>query len=432
MKVIIDGVKYYPEGKPQPKPLLANAKEGDLCQRRDGKWVQIDGIPPETLYWEAGNQLYYREGNLSLDREDEKDIIHTEPLAEEGTAEWAWQTLMLCKIVSHPAEGIFHDTYYTKEGFIRCMAKTGWQLYEPKPKPVKCEYCRGRGSYISSSATTPGYVRCPACNGTGVEQPKPLLADAKVGDLCQRRDGKWVQLSDVIGNSVFKYPNPESNDEICQFICDETGDTKRWGKIDEADIIHTESIAPEGSAEWAWQMMLLGNKVSMSNLPTLFYSQRYGDGLARRSDGKFSYTRESWKHITSTGWKIYTEPSFAKVKVGDYVEHLNGNQLRVVEIKEPACLTSPHVKDRNKCFKCDNGNTYSVVDGCCITVGDKILAIIKPEEVKVKISLEGTVRSGLNESCFEIFTPNGGWATIGYNEIDPATAAMVRELIERQ
>jgi len=29
-------------------------------------------------------------------------------------------------------------------------------------------------------------------------------------------------------------------------------------------------------------------------------------------------------------------------------------------------------------------------------------------------------------------TPNGGWATIGYNEIDPATAALVRELIAKQ
>ena len=64
-------------------------------------------------------------------------LVAVEPLAPEGTAEWAWQMLKLQKPVSHPAEGELQDTDYTKEGFVRCMAKTGWQLYEPKPEPDK-------------------------------------------------------------------------------------------------------------------------------------------------------------------------------------------------------------------------------------------------------------------------------------------------------
>ena len=57
---------------------------------------------------------------------------------------------------------------------------------------------------------------------------------------------------------------------------------------------------------------------------------------------------------------------------------------------------------------------------------------LSPSDVKVKITLEGTVRSGINDSCFELSTPNNGWATIGYNEIDAATTNLVRELIKKQ
>ena len=123
----------------EPKPLLAKAKVGDLCQRRDGKWVQIDrllsigGMP--WICYEIGGLRYINNGEQLNSKLSELGIISTEPLAPEGTAEWAWQMLMLQKPVSHPAEGEFQDTYYTKEGFVRCMAKTGWQLYEPKQEP---------------------------------------------------------------------------------------------------------------------------------------------------------------------------------------------------------------------------------------------------------------------------------------------------------
>jgi hypothetical protein len=75
----------------------------------------------------------------------------------------------------------------TTDLFLKNFANTiDWQIYieQPKPEPVKCEYCRGRGSYISSSAINPGYVRCSTCNGTGkVEKPKQDKPRFKVGDL---------------------------------------------------------------------------------------------------------------------------------------------------------------------------------------------------------------------------------------------------------
>lgn len=115
--------------------------------QRDGKWVQVVGIPPETLYWEAGNQLYY----LLLDREDEKDIIHSEPLAPEGSAEWAWQMLKLGKPVTNKwvfmDGGYIKDTDSDKYRFVQMWDFfSDWQLYEEKPEP---EYKVGDWSAIT-------------------------------------------------------------------------------------------------------------------------------------------------------------------------------------------------------------------------------------------------------------------------------------------
>jgi hypothetical protein len=71
-------------------------------------------------------------------------------------------------------------------------------------------------------------------------------------------------------------------------------------------------------------------------------------------------------------------------------------------------------------------------DGKNNMVSMRLVRKLSPSEVKVKVMLEGTVRSSINDCCFDLPTPNGGWATIGYNEIDPATADLVRELIAKQ
>ena len=148
---------------PEPKPLLADARVGDLCKRHDGSFCQItdviDGFPKlwktANLEFHTSDGVYYP---ICTNADNTSPIIATEPLAPEGTAEWAWQMLMLQKPVSHPAEGEFQDTYpiYTKEGFIRCMAKTGWQLYEePKPQPQYkvgdwVEYKKGKHYQVDS------------------------------------------------------------------------------------------------------------------------------------------------------------------------------------------------------------------------------------------------------------------------------------------
>lgn len=95
-KVIINGVEYAPIGK--PKPLLADAKVGDLCKRRDGKYVQIIRIDTchKRPYRYRDNEYGGVErgvtvaGSWICDDNDKRsfDIIATEPLAEVAAAVW--------------------------------------------------------------------------------------------------------------------------------------------------------------------------------------------------------------------------------------------------------------------------------------------------------------------------------------------------------
>ena len=124
----------------EPKPLLADTGIGDIVKTNLGDWLQIVDTPclrfGHDECYRTHDGLYWWECGV-CDTDSTYRLVAVEPLAPEGTAEWAWQMLKLQKPVSHPAEGELQDTDYTKEGFVRCMAKTGWQLYEPKPEPDK-------------------------------------------------------------------------------------------------------------------------------------------------------------------------------------------------------------------------------------------------------------------------------------------------------
>jgi hypothetical protein len=133
---------------------------------------------------------------------NEPDIIATEPLAEVGTAEWAWQMLMLQKPVSHPAEGEFQDTYYTKEGFVRCMAKTGWQLYEePAPAFKVGDWVRYDIDTYLRVIEASGAVRtlCKTLSGTIVYPYTSCLTKASPSEVI-------VKIGCLEG-TVRKYPN---------------------------------------------------------------------------------------------------------------------------------------------------------------------------------------------------------------------------------
>lgn len=156
-------------------------------------------VPPEKRYYYypircSDGEAYRTDGlyklqPLSAHEESEKDIISCEPLAPEGTAEWAWQMMLLGKKICHrKAPSIYYHkpTHYVKrvvrENCTDDMSAdvwhngadtTGWQLYEPEPAKepdyVICKRCAGSQSVPNPAVSNTAYTTCSKCGGTGYE-----------------------------------------------------------------------------------------------------------------------------------------------------------------------------------------------------------------------------------------------------------------------
>lgn len=292
-----------------------------------------------------------------------------------------------------------------------------------------------------------------------LEKPVPLTEDAKFpcvvrliqDDSPMGRYNKWnweglTELTHI--RELIGLPD----DTIPCVECD-----------DDEHISHFEILGypvADGSAEWALYQMMQGKKVhhigisaeraTMVDEPRYWYIE---NEVVRDSCNDIDTdTLEQWlKYVLPFGWQLYepkkelcpacngtgvvmhetpndatqtdlpildaTQP---KYEVGDWVEYM-GEQRKIVGI--PIGETKPDIK--YWCAQDIGGNEIFIY-------ADNITRKLSPSEVKVKVTLEGTVRSSINDCCFELSTPNGGWATIGFNEIDPATADLVRELIKKQ
>jgi len=180
----------------EPKPLLADAKVGDLVtiktKHGELEYEPVFHVTDTSVYAGRDGKInrYYEyskiDGTCAMD--NRFLIVAIEPLAAEGSAEWAWQ--MWCLLEKEIAPVNFtaktyrelnpkkpcitcfyaHDVNYWKahkDEWLHYAESTQWQLYEPKQEP------------------------CPACNGTGkVEKPAPAF---RVGD--------WV-TDGVINGSI--------------------------------------------------------------------------------------------------------------------------------------------------------------------------------------------------------------------------------------
>jgi len=154
MTVMIGGTEYVPK---QPKPLLADAQVGWVCQLRNGETRQLKYV--ETThpirYAYEGNEgltVYVDQcGKYKKTGDDPRDIISCEPLAEEGTAEWALYQMMQGKKVASSNGTVYwqdkddNDLVKYTDGygqiwiqtpymFLRCVGASGWQLYSPQPQ----------------------------------------------------------------------------------------------------------------------------------------------------------------------------------------------------------------------------------------------------------------------------------------------------------
>ena len=245
---------------------------------------------------------------------------------------------------------------------------------------------------------------------------KPLLADARVGDLCQRRDGKWVQIDSV------------SHDRPCPVMCKSdiggqdcfTLDGRNHNAVNnDKDIIATEPLAEVGTAEWAWQMAKLGIetrcyegkiKVSKSGLIEVCYNgMAYAMPLTQSPDNK-AYTIKKISQCSPTGWQLYEEPEF---NVGDFVKYDIDTYLRVIE---------PSGKDKTLC---------KTLSGVIVYPYTSCLTKASPSEVIVKIGcLEGTVRKYPN-ARFRLI--NGVFVSIiDINMLDTPTRELVKSLLKAQ
>jgi len=263
-------------------------------------------------------------------------------------------------------------------------------------------------------------------------KPKPLLSDAKVGDLARNKFG-WFQIADTEFDKRF----PIYSEKCGCFTLN--------GKASEAqdcgiDILEWQPLATEGSAEWAWQMMLLGNKVTDMN--TVYWRcDNFVTWKNPEAIGNIVQTPNCWiAEKASTGWQLYEpKPKPCPTCNGTgVVMHKTANAATqtplpisdATQIKVGDWVTDGVFQGKIASF--GNGTAWVVSQGSGYHINIENLRKLKPSEVRVKVVLEGTVRSSINDCCFDMSTPNGGWATIGYNEIDPATADLVRDLIAKQ
>lgn len=167
-----NGWQIYVEPE-QPKPLLADAQVGDLCKHRNGDWSQIIdtngtyilGQPIRTTLKDSQkiNRNFCLSGHhFTMQFGGEYDIIHWEPLAQEGSAEWALQMLLLGKKVTkqhlHDSGNVYWcfcdrprcvqefncgtlQIMVTPEIWVKTVDKCGWRIYaEPKPESQRKGY----------------------------------------------------------------------------------------------------------------------------------------------------------------------------------------------------------------------------------------------------------------------------------------------------
>jgi len=177
----------------------------------------------------------------------------------------------------------------------------------------------------------------------------------------------------------------------------------------------------EGTSEWALYQMMQGKKVASSN-GTVYWQDRDDNNLIKYTDGygqnmdtnAFTFLR----YVGASGWQIYNEPE-PKFKVGDWVE--------IEKSKEQGRIT--YISSNNydaidvKLYDQDELETYTKSDF------DADFRKLDPSEVKVSLTLSGTVEKVEDTGCFLLNVGNEGIAyCLDYESLTPADAELVREL----
>jgi hypothetical protein len=328
--------------------------------------------------------------------------IIAEPV-KEGSKEWALWLMMQGNYVIH-------------EGLNPCNIYCGMVTWLDSPE----------SKHLTMQSLDKWLLYCPFNNGWQLygPQPKPLLADAKVADLVKLETGKWHTIKTIV----------QQHESCLDFLVYGLDNGRYYApngngmRTDNPRIVEWQPLAPEGTVEWAWQMMLLGNKVTDMN--TVYWRI---DNLViwknPEAIGNIAQTPNCWiAEKASTGWRLYEPEPFANVKVGDYLGLSNGKPVKVANVTTIANQHDMVIDTLDGKFW--GYYWFSGKPICC--ANPPITRILKPEEVKVKISLEGTVEKRKdNRFAFNLVSGITNSA-IHYDMLDPATADLVRELIAKQ
>lgn len=245
--------------------------------------------------------------------------------------------------------------------------------------------------------------------------PKPLLADAQVGDVVKLRNGLWTQITSIASNGAFDYAC--ANGHIYNV----------YGihNLLSPDIISVEPLAAEGSAEWAWQMMLLGKIMTLDHDFIYRIDKRWEQEMRTSGDGEWhncylvEHKYKFLKNCHNESWQEYQDspPDPKPYEVGDWVDAY-GMQCKLISRPYP-------LHPENWLAKTINGNKENVDPR-------DIVRKIQPSEVKVKITLSGTVEPANGESFFLKHSSqrSGQYTMIRFADLPPDQANLVRELTE--
>lgn len=265
--------------------------------------------------------------------------------------------------------------------------------------------------------------------------PRPILADAQVCWICKHRNGAYSQIDGI------DYPCPVTD---CISIGKNrydrdgkhSGEDMRLNPNSGLDIISTEPLATEGSAEWGKQRALLGNIVTLTH--NEIYKIENGKLYEAFPNNDFDVWRlvaedgvgywDKWIK-DQTGWQIYEPEPAPRLKVGDWVEMniCSNHQGKIKEIFEDGMgeLYGTRIHRTNPTF------TITGLSGEFAFAS--IARKLDPSEVKVKITLEGTVCSyGSDGKFFQMNKmPSGYTSIIAFSDLTPSDAELVRELVEQ-
>lgn len=299
----------------------------------------------------------------------------------------------------------------------------------------ECEYFRGKAFGFIGKETAVGgrkidlyggWVECAAPEMQDEQEeepvPKPLLADAKVGDLCKTDLDEWIQIDDTS-----EPPSPI---------------LYHYDRPFKGNIIHTEPLAPEGSKEWAVQRMKLGDKVTKGHLSHIYWQYDARPHLKCISEYNCGTLQimvlpEIWLTTAEpTGWQVYKEPEQPKsaYQVGDFVVCTyyrsplpqKNSYERVIDVSSSGIVT----KANDGCVtEYDINGNHGDINGWHIE------RLVKPEEYIICIGcLSGTVEKASDFDMFLLWhsKKDCDYSMIRFDALDTRTRELVESLLEAQ